>query len=604
MRGRRGVVCGVVAFAVLALGVGCKTKVEVPSEGASAEAEVPVGDAGAKVEALRDASAKVEGDGAAKVEGDGGAKVEGDGAAKVVAVTPWWHDSVGYQIFVRSFQDTNGDGIGDFKGITERLDHLKMLGADLVWLMPIHPSPSYHGYDVIDYREVNPEYGTMADLDALVAAGRERGIKIIIDLLLNHSSDRNPWFLESRKGPGNPKRNWYLWSNKAPDGWSRPWDGAPLWHSLKASRGEAAGEDSLGNEFYYGLFWSGMPDLNMANPEVQHEMEDIMSFWVGHGLAGFRIDAIRYLIEKPTENGGETADTAETHAYLKGLRKRIDTKHPGTLLLGEAWTSVEDQAAYAGDGDELHLAFSFDMAAGIVETARDGVRSRLNQMLDRSADVVKDRGFEAPFLTNHDMPRVAREMMKDPLKLRVAAAIMLASPGTPFVYYGEEIGMIGGAAREDENKRTPMRWTAEAPTHGFTTGTPWWSMDDEGPGVDVATQAADPGSLMNLYAKLIAARKGNEVLRRGDQTRVDVKGGKGVVVFVRSLKGVDGKASRVLVAVNVDKEPVPAFTVPVVATSVPRVIVSEGLDGALVSDDVAITVPGLGARAFVWAAID
>jgi len=573
MRFDRGAVFGVLAVAALSLGTGCKSK--------------------------------VEGDASAKVESDASARVESDASAKVATPTPWWHDSVGYQIFVRSFQDTNGDGIGDFKGIVQRLDHLKTLGTDLVWLMPIHPSPSYHGYDVIDYRDVNPEYGTMADLEALVAAGKERGIKIIIDLLLNHSSDRNPWFLESRKGPGNPKRNWYLWSDKALDGWSRPWDGAPLWHPLKASRSEAAGErDSLGNEFYYGLFWSGMPDLNMANPEVQREMEDIMSFWVGKGLAGFRIDAIRYLIEKPTENGGETADTAETHAYLKGLRKRIDAGHPGTLLLGEAWTSVEDQAAYAGDGDELHLAFSFDMAAGIVETARDGVRSRLNQMLDRSADVVKDRGFEAPFLTNHDMPRVAREMMKDPLKLRVAAAIMLSSPGTPFVYYGEEIGMVGGAAREDENKRTPMRWTAEAPTHGFTTGTPWWSMDDEGAGVDVATQAADPGSLMNLYAKLIAARKGNEVLRRGDQTRVNVKGGKGVVVFVRSLKGADGKTSRVLVVVNVDKEPVPAFTVPVVATVVPRVIVSEGLDGALVSDEAAITVPGLGARAFAWVAID
>jgi glycosidase len=603
MRLDRGALFGVLAVAALSLGTGCKSKVEgdakvLDDAGVKVEAAVDAGgkaeapsDAGRKAEAAVDGGAKVEGDAAARVEGDAAAKVEDDAAAKVATPTPWWHDSVGYQIFVRSFQDTNGDGIGDFKGIAQRLDHLKMLGADLVWLMPIHPSPSYHGYDVIDYRDVNPEYGTMADLDALVAAGKERGIKIIIDLLLNHSSDRNPWFLESRKGPGNPKRNWYIWSDKALDGWSRPWDGAPLWHSL-------------GNEFYYGLFWSGMPDLNMANPEVQREMEDIMSFWVGKGLAGFRIDAIRYLIEKPTENGGETADTAETHAYLKGLRKRIDAKHPGTLLLGEAWTSVEDQAAYAGDGDELHLAFSFDMAAGIVETARDGVRSRLNQMLDRSADVVKDRGFEAPFLTNHDMPRVAREMMKDPLKLRVAAAIMLASPGTPFVYYGEEIGMIGGAAREDENKRTPMRWTAEAPTHGFTTGTPWWSMDDEGAGVDVATQAADPGSLMNLYAKLIAARKGSEVMRRGDQTRLDVKGGKGVVVFVRSLKGADGKASRVLVLVNVDKEPVPAFAVPVVATSVPRVIVSEGLDGALVSDETTITVPGLGARAFAWVAID
>lgn len=509
--------------------------------------------------------------------------------AQAPAVTPpdptanqWWRDSVGYEIFVRSFQDTSGDGVGDLKGIIERLDHLSSLGVDLVWLMPIHPSPSYHGYDVIDFRDVNPEYGTLADLDALVAAAKQRGIRIIIDLLLNHTSDRHPWFLESRKGPGSPKRDWYLWRDEAPSGWHRPWDGAPLWHRL-------------GDHYYYGLFWSGMPDLNIENPEVQAEMEDIMAFWVKRGLAGFRVDAIRYLIETPHEAGAQTADTAATHAYLEGLRKRVDARLPGTLLLGEAWSSVEDQAGYyGGDGDELHLAFSFDMAAAIVEVARDGVRSRLNQMLDRSADVLPDRGFEAPFLTNHDMARVAREM-KHPAQLRVAAALMLASPGTPFLYYGEEIGMIGGAAREDQNKRTPMHWTP-GPNKGFTTGTPWWPMTDEADGIDVATQSADPGSLLNLYRKLVPLRKQHLALRRGDQRRVDVKGGKGVVAFVRSAGD-----ERVLVVANVDDKPVPAFPVPV--TGKPRVIFAEGLVTPPATDGASLSVE-LGPRAFAWIALD
>jgi len=493
----------------------------------------------------------------------------------VPALNEWWRDAVGYEIFVRSFQDTDGNGIGDLKGIAQRLDHLVSLNVDLVWLMPIHPSPSYHGYDVVDYRDVNPDYGTLADLDALVAAARERGIRIIIDLLLNHSSDRHPWFLESRKGPGNPKYDWYSWRDTAPSGWSRPWDGAPVWHQL-------------GERFYYGLFWGGMPDINIANPAVQAEMEDIMDFWVKRGLAGFRIDAIRYLMETPD---GQNADTLETHAYLKGLRKRIDAKLPGTLLLGEAWTNAEDQAVYAGEGDELHLAFSFDMASSIVETARDGVRSRLNQMLDRSAEAFKDRGFEAPFLTNHDMARVAREMMKDPLKLRVAAAIMLASPGTPFLYYGEEIGMVGGAAREDENKRTPMHWDA-TPKGGFTTGEPWWPMSDEAKGSDVATQSADAGSLLALYRRLVPVRKQNLALRRGDQKRIDQKGGKGVVSFVRTAGD-----ERVLVVANVDKLAVPAFQI--VVPGKPEVLASEGLDMPPTSDGTNLTI-ALGPRSFAW----
>jgi len=495
----------------------------------------------------------------------------------------WWRDAVGYEIFVRSFQDSDGDGIGDLKGLAARLDHLVSLGVDLVWLMPINPSPSYHGYDVTDYRDVNPEYGTLADLDALVAAGRARGLRVIIDLVLNHTSDRHPWFLASQRGQASDKADWYLWRDAMPAGWARPWDGAPLWHRL-------------GSRYYYGLFWSGMPDLNMANPAVQRELEDTMAFWIRRGLAGFRIDAIRYLIETSHPDGAQTADTAETHAYLKGLRQRVDQRFPGTLLLGEAWSSAEDQASYYGQGDELQLAFSFDMAAAIVESTHDGVRSRLNQMLDRSADIFHDRGFEAPFLTNHDMPRVARTLMQNRATLRVAAVLMLASPGTPFIYYGEEIGMIGGAAPDDQNKRTPMHWSP-GPKGGFTTGEPWWPMGDEAEGVDVASQAGDQGSLLSLYRRLVSARKQHVALRRGDEQRLDVKGGKGVVAFVRRAQ-----SERVLVVVNVDSQAVPPFQVPISGT--PKVILAEGLDAATTTDGTTLALPGLGPHAFAWIALE
>lgn len=505
----------------------------------------------------------------------------GPGAPGAPASAAWWRDAVGYEIFVRSFQDSDGNGVGDLRGLQQRLDHLVSLGVDLVWLMPIHPSPSYHGYDVTDYRAVNPDYGTMADLDALVAAAKERGIRIIIDMVLNHSSDRHPWFLESRKGGAdNAKADWYVWRDVKPEGWARPWDGANVWHEL-------------GGRFYYGLFWSGMPDLNLANPAVQREMEDTMVFWVGHGLAGFRIDAIRYLIETEDANGVQNADAAATHEYIRALRRRMNERAPGAVLLGEAWTNAEDQAAYWGKGDELDLTFSFDMASSIVEVARDGVRGRLNQMLERSAAAFPDRGFEAPFLTNHDMPRVAREMPKE--ALRVAAALMLASPGTPFLYYGEEIGMVGGAERADENKRTPMHWSADA-KGGFTTGEPWWPMTDEAAGVDVATQAADAGSLLNLYRKLVAARKASVVMRRGDEARVDQRGGKGVVSFVRSYEG-----ARVLVVANVDKVAVPPFSIAIAGA--PRVLVSEGLDQAPTSDGATLTL-ALGARGFAWITLE
>jgi glycosidase len=509
---------------------------------------------------------------------------------------------------VRSFQDSDGDGIGDFRGIIQRLDHLERLGVDLVWLMPIHPSPSYHGYDVTDYLAVNPQYGTMADFEALLAEGKKRGIRFIMDWVLNHSSDKHPWFLESRRGPTvdgtpNAKYSWYTWRESKPEaseGWARPWDGAELWHELA---------HATGSRWYYGLFWGGMPDLNIANPDVQKVMEDGKRFWLDKGLAGFRVDAIRYLIETVEDGQGLEADTAATHNYLKHIRKSFAASHPEALMVGEIWSSAEDQAGYYGDGDMLHQAFSFDMASALIETTRDGVRSRLNQMIDRSAELFgKDRGFEAPFLTNHDMARVARVFQEDNQKLRVGAALMLASPGTPYVYYGEELGMIGGADKADENKRTPMRWTADAAAHhGFTTGTPWWPMTDEKTGIDVASQLADPRSLMNHYEALIKARKASLAMRRGDQVRLDVavvdgSAPKGLVAFQRTATSADGTIQRAVVVANVDTAPIGAFSV--AATGTARVLIAEGLEAPPKVEDGRLVFSGLGPQSFAWVALD
>lgn len=520
----------------------------------------------------------------------------------------WWRDRVAYEIFVRSFQDSDGDGKGDLNGLTSRLDHLADLGVGLVWLMPIHPSPSYHGYDVTDYRGVNPDYGTMADLERLIAEGKKRNIYFIIDWVLNHSGVTHPWFLESRRGPTlpdgtkNPRYDWYVWRESRPadgEGWARPWDGASLWHELAYPGG---------SRFYYGLFWSGMPDLNIANPAVTAEMEDGMRFWLDKGLLGFRVDAIRYLVEAQRNGQGEEADTPETHAYLKGLRQRFARTHPRALLVGEIWSSADDQAGYYGDGDMLHQAFSFDMAAALIETTRDGVRARLNQTIARSAELFgRDRGFEAPFLTNHDMRRVARVLGEDRGKLRVAAALMLASPGTPYLYYGEELGMVGGEAGGDEHKRTPMRWTADADAHfGFTSGTPWWPMTDEREGVDVATQRADEGSLMNLYKRLIAARTNSLPMRRGDQRLVtaNVADGtpKGLVVFMREV-ATGTSRKRVLVLANVDDSTLRDLTVPLDTPASPRLLVGEGV-GALRATADSLAIASLGPRAFAWIALD
>ncbi|MCA9556641.1 MAG: alpha-amylase, partial [Myxococcales bacterium] len=295
---------------------------------------------------------------------------------------------------------------------------------------------------------------------------------------------------------------YYIWSDEDL-GWSAPW-GGNVWHPN-------------GDRYYFGLFWSGMPDLNLANPEVEQAMGDAMAFWLDKGVDGFRVDAVRHLFES---EDGVLVDQPETHAFMKRLRARLDPAHPKALYVAEAWTDSDTVAKYRGDhGEEFQLAFSFDAANALVAAARDGLKVSLLQYDATAAKAYADRGFEAPFLTNHDMPRVMRQLQGDLPAAKIAAAALLAMPGTPFIYYGEELGMQGGAQPKDEDKRTPMRWVPE-PGHGFTTGRPWYDAP-EGPGVSVAEEQGQ-GSLRSVYRTAIRVREGHRALARGDVTMLPV----------------------------------------------------------------------------------
>ncbi|MEM1024579.1 MAG: alpha-amylase family glycosyl hydrolase [Myxococcota bacterium] len=454
------------------------------------------------------------------------------------AGTDWWKDAVFYEIFVRSFADSDGDGVGDFVGMTEKLDVLNDgdpstntdLGVTGIWLMPIHRSPSYHGYDVLDYRSVNPDYGTLAEFEAFLEAAEARGIRVIIDFVMNHSSVQHPWFTSARTGPDSPYRAFYSWRDTNP-GWTQPWGSGPVWHQTSSG-------------YYYGLFWSGMPDLNLANPEVESELVGAMDFWLDKGVAGFRVDAARHFFES---EDGVLSDQPESHAFFKSVRRGL-AEHPEALYVAEVWTNKRTVNEFYGDGgDEFQLAFGFDTAGAILESANDGTRAGFEQNLRSAASIYDDLAFEAPFLTNHDMPRVMRILGGDPGKMRVAAAALFAVPGTPFVYYGEELGMLGGPSDRDEDKRTPMRWDAAAPNGGFSSATPWHTAQEED-GVSIAAQRDTEGSLWTLYRDLIRLRRTQASLTIGDiELPPREGGGRGGTAVLRSFDG-----RRVLFVANFD----------------------------------------------------
>lgn len=441
------------------------------------------------------------------------APVASQPAAAVMATKPvagsagapenaWWNDSVFYEVFVRSFQDSDGDGIGDLQGLIDRLDYLNDgdpattddLGVTGIWLMPVAQSPSYHGYDTTDYFTVEQDYGSNEDFQRLIDEAHRRGIRVIVDLVLNHTSTEHPWFVDSASGPDAQKRDWYRWS-PTDDGSTAPWaGGGPVWHQL-------------GDEHYFAMFWEGMPDLNYENPEVTAEMQNAARFWLEEmGADGFRLDAVRHLVEEGTRYSGAPA----THQWLAGFDDFVDTVNPAALTVGEVWDTTAQAASYV-QGDEVDLVFEFELAEAIVRSVQQGKPVGTSQELAARLAAYPTGQF-ATFLTNHDQPRVATTLFRDPEGNRLAGMTLLTLPGVPFIYYGEEIGMTGN--KPDELIRTPMQWS-DAANAGFSAGAPWQPINKGFEQLNVAAQDADPDSQLNLYRRLIHLRNDHPALLRG-----------------------------------------------------------------------------------------
>ena len=445
-----------------------------------------------------------------------------------VEAFPWWNETVFYEIFVRSFRDSDGDGIGDFNGIIEKLDYLQDLGITGLWLMPIHPSPTYHGYDVTDYYAVNPDYGTMEDFTRLLEEAHARDIRVIIDLVLNHTSTQHPWF-QSALTPSSEYRDWYIWSETDP-GFRGPW-GAQAWH--RASNGQ----------YYYAIFWDQMPDLNYDNPKVQEEAKEMASFWLEEvGVDGFRLDAIRYLAEDE-----KLADAESTHAYLEEWGDYYRSVDPEAFTVGEAWTSNATVKEYVATNRELDAAFNFDLADQIIKGIhKDGTNASLRFTLQTTIRDFPEQD-NANFITNHDINRAMSQFGGDLGKAKVAAGILLAAPGIPFIYYGEEIGMTG--TKPDELIRTPMQWT-DAEGAGFTDGTPWQPINADYREVNVAAQTGDSASLLEHYRTLIQLRNAHQALQTGETFVTDTSSNK-LVSYLRV-----SEEETLLVLINIDDVPV------------------------------------------------
>ena len=441
---------------------------------------------------------------------------------------PWWNDATFYEVFVRSFYDSDGDGNGDINGLIQKLDYLNDgkadtttdLGVTGIWLMPIMASPTYHGYDVTDYYTVNPQYGTNDDFKRLMAEAHQRGIHIIIDLVLNHTSSQHPWFIESQN-PASPKRDWYVWADEAQ---------GQGWHK------------SAAGGYYYGYFWDGMPDLNYKNPAVTEEMKKVIQFWLEDmGVDGYRLDAVKYLME----DGKQIEHTPATHEWLKDFHTFYKGINPQAFTVGEVWDDSMIASKYVGD--ELDVVFEFSAAKGILQSAVSGEKDKAESSQKWAAKYYPPNQL-ATFLTNHDQNRVRSTLVND-AQAKTAASLLFAYQGVPFIYYGEEIGMRG--SKPDEDIRRPMQWTSDG---SFTAGTPWNAYYDDLKERSVEAQAAAPDSILNHYRAWISLRNNHEALRIGEWQPITTDQ-RPVYASVRFTAG-----ERILTLVNLGPEPVTTYS--------------------------------------------
>jgi alpha-glucosidase len=477
------------------------------------------------------------------------------------AARAWWQDGVIYQIYPRSFQDSNGDGIGDLAGIAARLDYLVGLGVAAVWVSPFYPSPmADFGYDVADYTNVDPIFGTLDDFDRLIAAIHQRGLKLILDFVPNHTSDQHPWFLASRSSRDNPKRDWYLWRNPAPDG------GPPNnWKSNFGGSGWTF--DPPTGQFYYHSFLSAQPDLNWHNPEVRAAIYAAMRFWLDRGVDGFRMDVLWLLIKDASFRDNlpnpewvpgaadfwsllptYTADQPETRAIVAEMRAVLDA-YPDRVLIGEIYLPVPNLIQYYGvDLKGAQMPFNFHL----IQTEWDA---------DKIAHLIRDYEAALPagawpnwVLGNHDQSRVASRI--GPLQARAAAMLLLTLRGTPTLYYGDELGMTNGRIAPNQvqdpaeknqpgigmgrdPERTPMLWDASSGA-GFSSGTPWLPINPDFQQINVAAESANDRSMLTLYRRLLELRRAHPALHAGGITNVRSK--HGVLSYVRSFSSKNGTA--------------------------------------------------------------
>ena len=450
--------------------------------------------------------------------------------------SPWWESAIFYQIWPRSFYDSDADGHGDFNGMTQKLPYLQELGVNALWLTPMFEAPSYHGYDFTEFYQVENDYGSMAEFEAFIKAADDKGMKVILDLVINHISSNHEWFQRSAKQQA-PYADYFIWRDdmpKAGSGWGHAWSNNDqpdaVWHW-----------DETRQQYYYGAFGASQPDLNLRHPDVVSEMEKMAKFWLDKGVAGFRLDAVRFAMEGGAD---AQADTDETIAYWQHFNQYVKSVDPEAYLVGEAWADIPVAAKYFGEGKGLDQGFDFEVGYKILGLLKPDASGEaqfgtmqsnqkinavdanvLKQNLQQRIDSTAPLDFFAPFLTNHDQERVAYQLAEHDDKAKLAAAMLFSSPGTPYIYYGEEIGLTQGGTGHDVYKRAPMQWD-NSNQAGFTQAqtswveqaelfgdnyTQWWpeflAQQINAADRNVKTQQAQSDSLWRLYQHLIALKK-------------------------------------------------------------------------------------------------
>jgi maltose alpha-D-glucosyltransferase/alpha-amylase len=474
----------------------------------------------------------------------------------------WYKDAVFYQLHVKSFADSNADGIGDFRGLTSKLEHLAGLGVDCLWLQPMYPSPFRDdGYDISDYVSIHPSYGTLQDFEAFLAAAHARGLRVIIELVLNHTSDQHAWFVEARSSRDNPRRDWYVWSDTD----DRYRGVRIIFIDTELSNWAW---DPVSKSYYWHRFFSHQPDLNYDNPEVRDEIWKVMKFWLDLGVDGFRVDAVPYLIER---DGTSCENLPETHAVLKELRAKLDAHFTGKVLLAEANMWPEDVRPYFGAGDEFHMSFHFPIMPRMFMALRLEDRKPLIDIIERTPSIPESCQW-AIILRNHDeltlemVTEIERQYMwdeyaKDPRarinlgirrrlatlmegdrrRIELMSGLLMSLPGSPIMYYGDEIGMGDNVYLGDRNSvRTPMQWTGGV-NAGFSQADPerlWLPLVSNAlygyQAVNVESQQRNATSLLNWTRRLIEVRRSTPVFGRGS---IDFKkpDNHRVLAFTRAL---------------------------------------------------------------------